>query len=383
MSCGEYRLFLNNARATPAQLARFEDITVDQEMDMACEARLQVPLCLGSDGHWSGENDAFLQPMSRIRIEARIRGGNWVPLIDGPIVSNDSDMQSEPGYSMATVAVRDDTVLLHRDETVRVFKGESDDEIARQLFQSAHDPSSNQPQPDIRSVHTDRVPAANSGFDSTVLRGTQMELLQLLAQRQHMHAYVLPADSPGTSDGYFTGDPEGDSGLPTLRLIDSKDGARNVLFLKFSNRATKPAVFRTTTVSLNDISPTSRNANAGDIQRLGSNDPDGTPARRLLHPGLADVVDPQRAAQGASERAAYSYEGDGEVMRDVYPAVLRPYQNVQVLGVNGRLSGLWLITQVTHTLTRNSYGQTFRLARNAQSAGTGQGTTGVPAAIHS
>ena len=44
MGCCQYRMYLNGAAATTAQLARFEDITVEQEMDMAWEARLQVPL---------------------------------------------------------------------------------------------------------------------------------------------------------------------------------------------------------------------------------------------------------------------------------------------------------------------------------------------------
>jgi phage protein D len=84
------------------------------------------------------------------------------------------------------------------------------------------------------------------------------------------------------------------------------------------------------------------------------------------------------AVLAASEEDAYGLHADGEVLKDTYSAVLQPYQNVQVLGVNGQLSGSWLIRQVTHTLTRNSYGQTFSLARNAQSAGNGSSNTAAP-----
>jgi len=69
-------------------------------------------------------------------------------------------------------------------------------------------------------------------------------------------------------------------------------------------------------------------------------------------------------------------------MKETYTSVLQPYQYVSVLGINGSLSGLWLIEQVTHTLTRNSYGQKFRVIRNAESAGTNSPPPQVPAEVH-
>ena len=46
MSYAQYRLYLNGAAATADQLSRFEDITIEQEMDMACQGRFQVPVCV-------------------------------------------------------------------------------------------------------------------------------------------------------------------------------------------------------------------------------------------------------------------------------------------------------------------------------------------------
>ena len=88
-----------------------------------------------------------------------------------------------------------------------------------------------------------------------------------------------------------------------------------------------------------------------------------------------------RAVQAESERAAYALNATGEVMKGVYSSVLQPYKNVQVLGANGTLSGTWLIKQVTHTLTRNHYGQSFHVIRNAQSAGTNNASEQTPAEV--
>jgi hypothetical protein len=181
MGCAQYRLYLNDAPATANQLARFEDITIEQEMDKATQGRFQVPLCV-----------AFLQGMTRVRLEVQMQNADWIPLIDGPIITVESAMFNEPGRSMLTLVVSDDSFFLHRDETVASFQG-SDDAIAGQIYDQV---------PEIASVDLDTAPSPSSaGFTTTVLRGTQMEFLKQLAQRQHMHAYVTCGDSPGQSVG--------------------------------------------------------------------------------------------------------------------------------------------------------------------------------------
>jgi hypothetical protein len=114
---------------------------------------------------------------------------------------------------------------------------------------------------------------------------------------------------------------------------------------------------------------------------MGTNPTGGTAVNRMLRPGQTRNVNLQDAVQAATDQAAFSLTAEGEVLKDTYSAVLQPYQNVQVLGVNGQLSGLWQIRQVTHTLTRNSYGQTFSLRRNGQSAGSGSSSTTPPVPV--
>ena len=369
MGCCQYRMYLNGAAATTAQLARFEDITVEQETDLAWEARLQVPLCVDTNGNWSVETESFLQGMSRIRIEASIQSGPWVALIDGPIVDQRSEMIGDPGKSQVTLVVMDDSFYLHRDETVRAFQGISDDMVALQLFEGISQ---------LAMGDADTVPAASqTGFDTTVMRGTDAELLQQMAKRQHMHAYVLPGSSPGKSVGCFKRDPDPavDFGLKPMVLTGN---GRNIFHFNSNNPAGQTAVFQSTRVSLNDRSTDDRTADPLQIPQFGTDPTQGPSVKRLLRPGQPDAVDNNRAVQAASERASFVMTAEGEVMKDTYPSILQPYMNVQVAGVNGRLSGTWLIRQVTHTLTRNSYGQQFKAIRNAQSSGTGTPPPGVP-----
>src|ERR1700688_151996 len=373
MSCAQFKLFFNDQVATAKQLDSFETITVQQEMDMGWTASLEVPLCTNTQGDWTGESESWFQPMNRLRIEVNLQGGSYVPLIDGPIVTCNYDMHMEPGQSMGHVEVHDDGFLLARNENVKLYPGITDDQIAQQIYDDNNDY--------IKSTQIDSVDApANLSDNTTVLRDTSMELLQQLARRQHMtmHASILPGAQPHSSIGCFQKDPSGDSGLPAMVLLGKN---RNLLNIRFSSTAATAAAFRGASISLSDASVDSSTASLSDINRLGTDPPSGTPVNRLLRPGQARNVNLQSALLAASEQSAYALHAEGEVLKDSYPAVLQPYQNVQVTGSNGRLSGLWLIRKVTHTLTRNSYGQTFQLQRNARSAGTGNTSPGIPASI--
>jgi len=371
MSYARYRLYFDGVSATKDQLARFEDITIEQEMDMACQGRFQVPLCISKTGVWDGETETFLLGLHRIRLEVQIQSAAWIPLIDGPIINVEGGQFNEPGKSMLTLVVSDDSFYLHRDETVKSFQ-DSDDQVARQIYNEV---------PQIADTDIDPAQApSNPAFDKTVLRGTQMELLRQLARRQHMHAYVRCGDSPGASVGCFKADPSPtkDYGLAPMVLLGD---AMNIFSFQSQKHAGQAATFRSGWINLKDRSTDNRTSDLGDISLQGTDPTTDSLIRRLLRARQIEAITLARAVQAESERAAYALKATGEVMKGVYNSVLQPYQYVQVLGANGTLSGTWLIKQVTHTLTRNHYGQSFHVIRNAQSAGTNSAPSQTPAEI--
>ena len=75
-----YRLFFNNEPATREQLDRVETITVEQEVDLAWEARLEIPIWLDRRGNWPQADLAFVNSFSRVRVEISIGGNPFVPL---------------------------------------------------------------------------------------------------------------------------------------------------------------------------------------------------------------------------------------------------------------------------------------------------------------
>lgn len=354
-----YTLYFDNRPASREQLDLIEEITVEQEIDMAWEARLVIPVCLDDQGNWQGEERGFMQSFRRIRVEVKIGDRPFAPLIDGPVASTDSRRESEPGRSSVTLVVHDDSVFLNREERVARFDGQADHEIAEQLFRQATQ---------IANTDIERTPRPpSSAQPSAVQRGTAIQILRALARRQGMHVYVLPGDQPGQSIGVFRSLPTRASGLPALMITGDN---RNVSTFSVSDNSQRPARFRSSTLSIRDRTVTTRTSRLGDIDLLGdqaSYQRESDTADQLLPPGLGESVDPDQAVSAEAGRSSYSLDATGSIIGSCYGSVLRPYQVVTVQGGNSRASGDYVISRVSHHLTRSFYSQEFGLRRNAVS----------------
>lgn len=330
---------------------------------MAWEARLQVPICTDANGKWMGADANFLASFTRVRIEIKVGDRAFVPLIDGPIVGSDSQMSSEPGQSLITFLVHDDSVYLNRKDKINPYENKLDHEVAAALFGSVE-------QIGVQDIET--TPPPPDGLPAFEMqRGTQMDLLRRLARRQGMHAYVLPGAEPGQSIGTFKKFPTQLDGLPPLILLGPD---RNVATFTVTNDAQSDASVEAYTLNITDKVVTKATSRFRDLELLGDEagfQNEADIATHLVPPGNDGVVDVYRAVAAEMEQAAFSFEASGSVMENRYTGVLAPYRVVTVKGVNERLSGDYVIKQVTHTMTRSHYSQAFSLLRNARSAGGG------------
>lgn len=359
-----YRLYLDDRAATREQLDCVEDVTVDQEIDMAWEARLVIPVCTDDKGRWSGESESFLKSFSRVRVELKVGDGSFVALIDGPVVGSEHALSAQPGRSTVTVRVHDDSVFLNRRDEVVVFENLLDHEIASRIFSGVRQ---------IARTDVEQTRGGSTGLSPVeVQRGTAMQLLRRLAVRNAMHAYVLPGTRPGQSVGTFKRLPTRADGLPALVLLGSE---RNVAAFTVGNDAQRPATVVAHTLGITDKATSKGTAKLGDVDRLGANAPveSREVGTRLLPPGQDVAADPRERATAEATRRSFAFDANGSVTADCYGAVLTPYRVVTVRGVNGRLSGDYVLKRVSHRLTRADYTQSFGLLRNAVSQGTGSG----------
>jgi hypothetical protein len=369
MGAVEFKMFFDGAGATAEQLDKVDEIVVDQAIDRAWEARLKIPVCVNNDGKWEGEEEAWMKAFTRIRVEVNCGDGKFVPLIDGPVVGFDSARSALPGKSVVTVVVHDDSALLNREAKVEVKSRKTDSDLARQIFLDS--PLGGVPDVDTTPQQPDPDGAA-------VRRGTPMQYLRELARRNHdFHAYVLPGKKPSQSIGCFKQFPKDTDGLPDMKLLGAD---RNIETFNVNNKAQNPSTVQAATLSIAHDAVKASTASFRDATLMGDQSPDASntnQATRLLPPGQSDRVDLDQATKGAAAESGFSLEATGSIVPFCYPAVLSPYRLVVVKISDSQYSTKYLISQVTHTLTRSIYTQSFSMKGNAVTAAAG-GNAGGP-----
>ena len=362
MGAVEYKMFFDGTAATVEQLDKIDEISVDQAIDKAWEARVKIPVCVNNDGKWEGEDEAWMKAFTRLRVEVNAGDGKFVPLIDGPIVGFDSARSAQPGRSDVTVVVHDDSALLNREAKVEVRQGMSDSEIAEQIFLDAQ--LGGLPQIDPTP------PQPNQTTNAAVRRGTPMQFLRDLARRnQDWHAYVLPGLLPSQSIGCFKQFPTDTDGLPDMSMMGAD---RNIENFNVNNRAASPTSVQAASLSLDHSGVQTATSSYRDATLLGDQPPDSTntnQATSLLPPGQSDRVDLNRAVTGAAALSGFALDATGNIVPFCYPAALSPYRWVMVKISDSQFSTKYLITEVKHKLTRSIYTQNFSMKGNAVSAG--------------
>jgi len=357
----EYRAYFNNQPATREQMERIERVTVEQEIDVAWEARAEMALWTDDLGNWTGLERGFAEAFSRFRLEVRSTGGSFIPLIDGPIVGYDFRMSPEPGQSSITLIAQDDSVFLNREEKVVSFDNRLDHEVAKEIFGEFEQ---------IDSTQIEDTPATGSALPPFfVQRGTAMQTLRFLAGRQGKHAYVLPGETAGRSIGVFKSLSTEADGFPPLVLLGPE---RNVETFNVKCNAQSPVTARASTLRITDKQVAVAVSRISDLDLLGqeaSVDKESDTMAHLLPPGQGESVDIDQAVAAAAADSFYAFEATGALMDTAsIGMILRPYRVIGVKGGIGEMNGDYLVAGVVHTLTRSNYSQSFTLWRNARSS---------------
>lgn len=353
MAGQRFRVWFGDRAASEEELERIEEIRVTQEMDAFWEGHVRMALCLDANGTWLHWPGATTAPFSRVRVELDIGTGRFAPLIDGPLVSIDGSLDSQPGRSTATIVVRDDSAFLNRDEEVEApFEHRRASDIAEELFGR------------FAEIGDTRIEATDATPETTTRRGTVLQFLRELGAATDRHAYVLPGDEPGASIGCFLPDPEGPADLPPLVLVGDGRNLSDATVMQDPDggETTGAQVLR-----VDDQGVTTFETSAADLglmRNVPALPADLTP-RRLLHPSDNTREDPAAAATAQARRRGYVYTLTSHVIPGCYTGVLTPYQKVRVDAGATPYSGDYLITSVIHRITPSVYTQELEARTNS------------------
>lgn len=387
----EYKLWLDGKPVDAKFYTMIETITLEQGVDLACEARVELEMCADESGAWSGPTDAYAQPWRRLRLEVRNRTSAWIPLIDGPVVSWDASMSGEPGQSTFTLIARDDTELLNQVARITTYELKTDEELIRILFSNA---GFTDPEIDKLPAQPDDRPLKH------IQRGTDIEMLRSIAEPYDLHVYVLP-DAVGHSKGYVKRiRTQGQVDAPAL-VLNGAD--RNVETCQVRNDVAKATRYQFVQLDIDkvavgaqtlstkwndddkDTSPPDPSVHrvgetvkllgaastVEDLKKLGT---------QILPPYVSTFRDVQEVASRAQQRSSFTITATGTVRSGCYHGVLRAYDLVAVSGVNAKLCTTYVVREVTHTFSRSEYRQDFTLMTNSV-AKVGQANPTVPAGI--
>ena len=359
MPAKRFKVYLDKTPARAAWLARILNLTVDQEVDHAWTAEITLVLRLNPDGSWADlDTDIAYE---RIRIEIQVGTDPWVPLIDGPVAGHHTQLSAEPGRSQLILSVLDDSSLLNLTEVVTISNGQSDSNIATQLF------SSDQVNITPENIATLQAPA--EPLESTeVQRGTNANFLRRLAERNALHAYVLPGeDVNAESRGFFCSFPES-SETPSLDPLVLLGANRNVMNFDVRNDTQAAAEYQVATLSLSDRSTTPSTGAYQNETLLGGGNPDSStpPATRLPNPAMSTGVDATALTRAQSIASSYTYEATGQIYSGRYNDILTPYQLIAIQAGGTSLSGNYLIKRVQHVINHSDHTQQFTVQRQVR-----------------
>lgn len=194
-------------------------------------------------------------------------------------------------------------------------------------------------------------------------QGSDLEYIQLLAERVGYVFYLDPGPAPGMSTAYWG--PKIKVGVPQPALNADMDAGSNVENLSFSyngNARSLPVVYiqnQQTKVPLPipipDIGPLN--------PPLGLIDPPPQKFRTLPETAKYSPTRAMLLGMAEAARSADTVTGRGSLDVTRYGRVLRPRQLVGVRGVGPAFDGLHYVSEVRHSIRRGEYKQSFTLSR--------------------
>jgi hypothetical protein len=358
------RLFLNVGKGTPrpasydmmTALSRVQVTDGIEEQDGGFEITFTLGRQKAKD-YALVEGD-LCQPDTRVVIGVFLNGSRET-LISGVVTFFQLQPSNQPGMSTLSVMGRSISDMMDRKEKSVSHPNLSDSGIVRKLL-------GDYGQYGIRIQQikeTEDTPHENQFLARQ--RGTDLQLIQVLAKRNAHVFYVTPTPSgDGSSNAYWGPENRDATPLPALTMnMGYFTNVTNLSFFQDTQAAVdaKATFFDPEQKRSSDIAPESEDSKEISLA--------STPAPRLrtvLLSGTAKYNEKQVAIAG---RAAMTpnlaaVKGQGELDTTLYPHILKVGKVVGVRGAGSFYDGDYYIEQVTHSIERGKYTQNFQVARN-------------------
>jgi phage protein D len=389
---GSYQLNLNGQPADATLYTQLAAIEVEESMDLPGALELQVPVSVTSDGDLTYVNDPGFAPLAPIAVVATppapassipgasLLGAPAAPpaqcIFDGYVLS--TKLHIERGTTNASLHVwaQDATWMMNLTERAREWVDVTDNAVAAAIFGDyGITPADANTQEDSPS-HTE-------AGHSLMQRGTDIQFLRTLAQRNGKFCRVTCTDTPGDRTGYFAAPDLGADPAAKLVLNDPQSWTVNALDITWDATAASGVNAAQALFTDSDPDGVSANLTSSGLASLGDRDLatfTANPMTVMLTTPVDDAGELQLRAQAVLREADWFVRAEGESDVERLGVVLRAGSIVTVSGIGALHSGNYLVWSVRHKITQDVHSMRFVLVRNAVGNPPSGGAGGLLAA---
>jgi phage protein D len=355
-----YSVTIDGTAASAALLGAIRQIDVEDHAELADMLRLRLAVGVREDGSgWTILDDDVFPRLAKVKLSLTIGSGSAIPVIEAYVVETNTQFANDPSNSVLVVSAMDPTVLMHLEERVKAWPNMKDSEVANAVFtDSAYK----------FTADVDDSQWSRDENDQTLMqRGTDIQFLQQLAERNGFECYVELNPTTGAVEGHFHA-PRPDKepqGVLTVNMGEATNV--NKFRARYDMLAATTAV--ATTLDVEDGSNQSGESESTKDEGLGSETATSNdrPRKVLLSQlGMAQAGEAQRYAQAVVDRSSWAIVAEGELNTVAYGSLLRAKRPVMVRGVGREFSGRYYVEKVLLTIgSDGSCVQRFSLRRNA------------------
>jgi phage protein D len=215
---------------------------------------------------------------------------------------------------------------------------------------------------------TEDSPSHTEAGHSLMQRGTDIQFLRMLAQRNGKFCRVTCADAPGTRTGYFAAADLGATPAATLTLNDPQTWTVNALDITWDVSAASGVNAAQALFTDSDPDGVSVSPSDSGLASLGDRDLtafSGKSMTVMLAAPVDDVGELTQRAQAVLRESGWFVRCEGESVVERLGTVLRAGMIVAISGIGALHSGNYLVWSVRHRITQDVHTMHFVLVRNA------------------
>ncbi len=338
-----------------------QQLDIEESSDQPGALLLRLPVNRTSAGDLQFVGDGTFEPLTSVSVTVTpASSGKAQCIFDGYVLSWRLHLDRSSAASTIDIWAQDASWLMNVDDVVTEWAGLTDGEVANAIFASyGFTPAAG----NTKNDSAGHAPEGHTLFQ----RATDLQFLRGLARRGGKLCRVACTDTPGVRTGYFVAPAVMGKPVATISLVDPD--AWTVETLDFDWDVMRPTEADASQVDLSQASDAGVDVSAADSGLAPLDDRDYASylgqSSTLLLTAPADLAELGQRTSAVLAESGFFSRCTGEADADRIGTILRVGDVLTIEGAGSIQSGNWLVWNVLHKFSLDSWKMSFTLVRNA------------------